>query len=272
MIARSYLYVPGNNMAMLSKADSRGADAIIVDFEDSVSQSEKQSARENFSQWVGSNQISSQIWVRINADDLDSDLLACDREGVAGIVVPKASIENVEYISSKIKIVKQLSALIESADSVLSAREIAKIQKVQFLQIGQLDLRAELGLGFEESSPPLDFALANLVLASAAAGIEQPIAPMHSDVTDEIGLGNSCKKFRNAGFFGRTAIHPAQVARINLEFSTSAEDLAKALSILEKIGSSSGVALDESGKMIDEASAKIARRIISRAHLRNDHS
>ena len=69
MIARSYLYVPGNNMAMLSKADSRGADAIIVDFEDSVSQSEKQSARENFSQWVGSNQISSQIWVRINADD-----------------------------------------------------------------------------------------------------------------------------------------------------------------------------------------------------------
>ena len=64
MIARSYLYVPGNNTAMLERAHTRGADAIIIDFEDAVMLSEKEKARQVFSEWISSAPHAQQIWVR----------------------------------------------------------------------------------------------------------------------------------------------------------------------------------------------------------------
>ena len=249
---------------MLEKAHTRGADALIVDLEDAVVQAEKPHAREIFSTWLATCDIDQEIWVRINADDIETDLLIADHKKVTGLVIPKASIANMNFVSKNLKHVSALSALIEGADSLLSAREIAKVSKTTFLQIGQLDLRAELGLGLDEDSPTLDFALSMLVLASAAAGINQPIAPIYRDFNDEAGLRASCKIFKNRGFFGRTCVHPRQIGPINEEFSTSQEELANAQSTLASLAASSGVGVDENGMMIDEATAKIARRIIDR--------
>ncbi len=267
MIARSYLYIPGNNAAMLEKAHTRGADALIIDFEDAVAMSEKANARATCAAWLDKAPENIQIWVRINPDSIDADLAIADHPRVDGIVVPKASIENMQYVSSRIKNVKQISALIESAASILDARAIASIDKVTFLQIGQLDLRAELSLGGEGRSTTLDAALSMLVLASAAAGINSPIAPMYPDFKDESGLRSTCKAFKNDGFFGRSCIHPSQISAVNEEFSTTDADVAHAQSVLDALAKSTGVAVDENGKMIDAASAKIAAQIIARRSL-----
>ena len=267
MIARSYLYVPGNNTAMLERAHTRGADAIIIDFEDAVMLSEKEKARQVFSEWISSAPQVQQIWVRINADSIEADLAVADLQQVTGIVVPKATVENMNYVSQSLKHVSQLSALIECAASILDARAIANVAKVDFLQIGQLDLRAELSLGEESSSPTLNFALSMLVLASAAAGINQPVAPMYPDINNEAGLRATCKSFKSDGFFGRSCIHPSQIAIVNEEFSNTVEELAHAHSVLDAMAKSTGAAVDGNGKMIDAASVRIAKGIISRKSL-----
>jgi len=264
MIARSYLYIPANNSSMLEKAHTRGADALIIDFEDAVASSEKEKAREIFSKWISSAPQDLQIWVRINADSIQADLAVADIPKVTGIVVPKATVENMSQVSQSLKHVRQLSALIESAASILDAREIASVAKVDFLQIGQLDLRAELSLGDDTNSPTLNFALSMLVLASAAAGINQPVAPMYPDFKNEVGLRTTCKSFKNDGFFGRSCIHPSQIAVVNEEFSTSADELAHARAVLDAMNKSTGAAVDENGKMIDAASVRIAQGIIDR--------
>lgn len=267
MIARSYLYIPANNASMLEKAHTRGADALIIDFEDAVAVNEKEKARLIFSDWISTAPQDLQIWVRINADSIDADLAVADLPQVTGIVVPKATVENMSYVSNSIKHVTQLSALIENAGSILDARAIANVAKVDFLQIGQLDLRAELSLGDDASSPTLNFALSMLVLASAAAGINQPVAPMYPDFKDEVGLRATCKSFKSNGFFGRSCIHPSQIAIVNEEFSTTAEELAHAHAVLDAMTKSTGAAVDENGKMIDAASVRIAQGIIGRKSL-----
>lgn len=263
MIARSYLYIPGNNAAMLEKAHTRGADALIIDFEDAIATSEKEKARLLFAEWITAASEHPQIWVRINPETIEADLAVADHARVTGIVVPKATVENMNHVSKSLKHVSQLSALIESAASILDAREIAQIPRVDFLQIGQLDLRAELSLGEEKDSTTLNFALSMLVLASAAAGINQPVAPMYPDFKDETGLRATCKSFKSDGFFGRTCIHPSQIAIVNEEFSTTEEELAHAHAVLNAIAKSTGATVDENGKMIDAASVKIAQAIVA---------
>jgi citrate lyase subunit beta/citryl-CoA lyase len=262
MIARSYLYVPANNLVMLKKAVNRGADALIVDLEDSVAAGDKELARQNLVSWLSDLETSTQIWVRINAESIDEDLAFTSSEKIHGLVIPKATVENVNYVADKLNGKHVLSALIESAESVLDAHRIATISSVAFLQIGILDLRAEMGLSEEEDLGTIHFALSHLVLASAAAGINQPIAPMFRDFNDLEALKESCKRMRANGFFGRSCIHPKQIETINSEFNTSAEALLEAREVLDAIAKSQGVALDSKGRMIDKASERIAKRVI----------
>jgi citrate lyase subunit beta/citryl-CoA lyase len=262
MIARSYLYVPSNNGEMLEKATSRGADALIIDLEDSVALKDKGQARDNLVSWLDNLVTTTQIWVRINADDIDQDLKAIQSIKVHGLVVPKATHSNMSYVSEKAGDRYQLSALIETAEAVLDAHRIAKVEGVSFLQIGVLDLTAELGLTDGDHLDTIKYALSHLVLASAAAGINQPIAPMYRDFNDLEGLRDSCRQLKANGFFGRSCIHPKQIETINAEFSSSAEDIAEAKATLSALENSQGVALDSKGRMIDMASAKHARRVI----------
>lgn len=267
MIARSYLFIPGNNATMLEKAHTRGADALIIDFEDAVAVHEKERARELFSTWIDSAPNDQQIWVRINQSSIDADLAVADHEKVHGIVVPKADVENIKYVSKSLTRVSSLCALIESAASILDAREIAKMPRIDFLQIGELDLRAQLSMSEDGGLSTLNFACSMLVLASAAAGINPPIAPIYPDFLDDIALRESSRVFKGDGFFGRTCIHPRQISIINKEFTTSDEELAHAHAVLDAIAKSTGAAVDENGKMIDAASVKIAQAMIANRRL-----
>jgi len=264
VIPRSYLYVPADKTEMLEKAGSRGADALIIDLEDSVSQSNKELAFKNLESWLNSTTVRQQIWVRIESQSIEEYLEVADHEKVYGIVVPKANLKNLQVASSRVKKVKNLSALIETADSILTAYELAKVSKVCFLQAGLLDLRAELGLPMDGESSTIKLVLSHLVLASAAAKINQPIAPIFRDFSDADGLRRSCISLRESGFFGRTCIHPKQIQVINEEFSISDIEIVKAKAILNKL-ENQGAISDKNGGMIDLASGRIAQRIIDRS-------
>ena len=153
---------------MLEKAISRGADALIIDFEDAVAMPEKAPARNNFAKWLEKVETEQQIWVRINADSILEDLEFANSSKITGIVVPKATIANLTQVAQSIGASMQISALIETADSILNAKSLAMVDKVSFLQIGVLDLRAKLGLSMAGDSVTLQYAFAQLVLAPAA--------------------------------------------------------------------------------------------------------
>ena len=266
MIARSYLYVPADNAEMLAKSATRGSDALIVDFEDSVSVENKGYARSIFAEWIQTYSGNSQVWVRINSNSIEEDLKYLGSNKVYGIVVPKATVENTKFVSNNTSSDLKISALIESAESILDALNIAKVGKVEFLQIGQLDLRAELGLSADSRSNTLQYALSHLVLASAAAGIEQPIAPMFRDFNDLDGLRSSCAQFKADGFFGSSCIHPKQIDVINEVFSTPSSELEDAREVVSALEGGKSVGVDRSGRMIDQASLKIAQRILRRSN------
>jgi citrate lyase subunit beta/citryl-CoA lyase len=107
------------------------------------------------------------------------------------------------------------------------------------------------------------------VLASAAAGLVPPIAPLSTDFRDLDALRYSTAALRRVGFGSRWAIHPAQVPVINETFTPTPEQLEAARRLVERydgaLDQGVGVGVDEDGKMLDEAVVRAARRILVRA-------
>ncbi len=99
---------------------------------------------------------------------------------------------------------------------------------------------------------------------AAATGFEQLFTLIYRDLSDEPGLRQSCKQLKANGFFGQTCVHPKQISAINQEFETSEAEFLEAQKALSILKNSAGVSTDSDSRMIDEASARIARRTISR--------
>lgn len=273
--ARSHLYVPATNSARLEKSVSRGADSLIVDLEDGVSFADKSQARENLGKFLKTLDSPIQIWVRVNSEHIEliQDLEAAVNENCAGIVLSK--VETLSDINHLQKLLSQyeeerglerqleISALIESATGIFNAREIASADRVSRLQIGEADLAAELGISGAGSEDSKMFARNMIVYASASAGINPPVAAVSPDFKNLEDFRKSTQRFKELGYFGRSCIHPDQIAIANEVFTPSATELANARDVIDRLAAAGGgVALDANGRMIDEAFAKSARRIL----------
>jgi len=276
MSARSHLYVPANDLERLTKALGRGADALIVDLEDGVSPTDKDLARQNLATFLNDFNSDVEIWVRVNPEKgaLESDLATAVHKNCRGIVLAKATtlaeiqnldsmltgIENSRGITKKLEV----SALIESAAGVFNAQSIASGPRVTRLQLGEADLRADLGTSGTAGESTTQFARSMAVFASAAAGINPPVAAVSTNFKDLDAYRKSSQDFKEWGYFGRACIHPAQIEIANEVFTPSADELAAAQDILDRlVAAGGGVALDVKGRMIDEAIAKIARRTLA---------
>jgi citrate lyase subunit beta / citryl-CoA lyase len=260
--ARSYLYVPGDQPEKLVKSVAQQADAVIADLEDAVSLSNKQRARETVKSWLSN--ATSTVWIRINnTDQMQADLEAIAGTTIAGIVLPKATVSSVERAA---RAGFPICALIETAEGVLDARAIASARPVVRLMIGEVDLSAELGIELSHDGRELAAARLQVVLASAAAGIDQPVAPISRDFKDLEGLRTSTLALKRAGFGARSAIHPAQLDTINSTFTPNDEEIARARTLLAAFDAAGrGVGVDDDGRMIDEAVVRAARRILELA-------
>lgn len=274
-LSRSALYVPGNAPAKLDKALARGADEVIVDLEDAVPHAAKDSAREAVAAWLAALQPGRcRVWVRVNSGDLCSaDLHAVGAaRALEGVVLAKT--ESVEDVTAADAILTALGSaagiapLLESARAVHRAPEIAAAPRVRRLQLGEADLRADLGVTPGPDDLELLFARSAVVLASAAAGIAPPLAPVRTDVRDLEGLRASTHALARLGFVGRACVHPAQIPVVHEVFTPSEDQVRAARDLLAGFDAAaaagSGVVIDSRGRLVDEAVARHARLVLSR--------
>jgi citrate lyase subunit beta/citryl-CoA lyase len=267
VIPRSYLYVPGHS-DKLEKAASRGADALILDLEDAVPAQSKEVARRSVAEFLSRRtERTPEVWVRLNSgEELAADVAAIAKAGPNGVSLPKVSSPaDIARLADELGgIDLPIVALIETAAGVLDAPSIARVPGVVRLAIGEADLSAELGISLSDDERELAPMRAQIVLASAAAGLEPPIGPVSTDFTDLDAFHRSTDALRRSGFGARAAIHPAQVGVINDAFTPSASDVAAARKLLEAYGvTRGGVFIDDAGRMVDEAVIRAARRTIS---------
>jgi citrate lyase subunit beta/citryl-CoA lyase len=291
-IIRSFLFVPADSEKKQAKADGSGADAIILDIEDSVAPENKPRARELARAFLAERppaQRSYQIWIRINP--LDSGLALADLVSVAGgapegIMLPKAEgPEDIRTLSHYLDAFEAQAGLeagaigilpvaTETAGAALKLGDYAgaTLPRLAGITWGAEDLSAALG-----ASTNLDangeWALTYKIVRSfslmaARAANVQPIDTLYVNFRDEDGLRASCRAARAEGFTGRLAIHPAQVAIINECFMPSADEVAHARRVVAAFEAAPGagtVGLD--GKMVDIPHLKQAQQVLAQAEM-----
>lgn len=266
--ALTYLYVPGDVPERFDKALASGTDAVVFDLEDAVTAANKDHARATVAAWVAACDPGDvQIWVRVNPRALqEEDIRAVLHPNLTGIWLPKVSsareIEQADALMSGSSAV--VSPLIETAAGVFAALEIARAPRVKFLQIGEVDLAADLGI--DGSPESLSFARAQVVAASVAAGIDPPPAAVSRNFRDADAFEADTRALAGLGFVGRACIHPAQLAPVRTVFVPSELEVREAEELLADLErAESGVAVDSKGFLIDEAVARTARRVVERA-------
>jgi citrate lyase subunit beta/citryl-CoA lyase len=272
-LARSYLYVPGNRPERFAKAMDTAADAVVIDLEDAVPAQEKPRAREAVAEALRQAPL-RQIWVRVNAVGsglAGDDVAAAASPNLAGVRIAKVeSADDVRYVAGALADAgcgARIQCLIESALGLERVGELARADRaVSGIALGETDLAADLGAEGDEG---LHYARSRCVVAARAAGLAPPVQSVFVDLGDEDGLRRSTEAGRALGFFGRSAIHPRQLAAINDVFTPGAERVRKARELLDALeretaaGSAAFVTAD--GRFVDPAVVEAARRTLDLA-------
>ena len=269
---RSWLFTPATRPDRFDRAVQSGADVLIIDLEDAVAPAAKALARDTaLAALAAPPAVPILRALRINApvtpDGLE-DLLALTRRPPNGgpdcVILPKVdSAEMIRWIDTLLSGAgnpRPLVALIESARGVAAIEDIARASpRLAALFFGAADLSADLGCA--TAWEPLLAARSRLVNAAALAGIEAVDSP-YFDLTDTAGMERETAAALALGFGAKAAIHPGQISTINAALTPTAAEIAQAHRIMAE--SAKGVAVVD-GRMIDEAMARKARRILSRA-------
>lgn len=280
---RSALYVPGNAPDKLAKALDLGADELIIDLEDAVPPGQKAAARRTVAAWLHSLEprASPPLWVRINPGEAGlADVAAVASGAVAGFCAAKTeSVGRLVQLDGVLRVSEKelglvpgsfgLVPLLESAGAVLAAPLLARGPRVVRLQLGEADLRADTGIEPGPDERELLYARSSIVLASAAAGIGPPMAPVSTDFRDLGRLRESTRALRRLGFRGRACIHPAQLDVVHEVFTPSDDELAWARDLVDRYEDAramgAGVCLDARGRLVDEAVVRSARRVLAQS-------
>ena len=261
-MGRSYLFAPGHNEKLLSRVFDVGADAVMLDLEDAVPHHAKEQARAMVTEVL----VDRSAWVRINA--VGTDAAAADLDAVvglaAGIRIPKVESDaDVRWVRDRAPDTPLICA-IESARGILAAHEIASVPGVRHLSLGGVDLRRDLGVG--DGDLPMLHARSHLVVVSRAAGLDPPIDSVYARLNDDTGLRAQTEFARSLGFFGKSAIHPQQLATLHEVFTPSNDELEWARTVLDAFEASSGDAVQlPDGEFVDLPVAERAQRLLELA-------
>lgn len=281
-LRRTMMFVPGNNPGMIKDAGIYGADCIMFDLEDSVSVTEKDSARFLvYSALMTLDYSPAEIVVRIN--DLSSGLGVADLEAIVRarpdvIRLPKTeTAQDVIDCEREIERIEKeagipvgstgMMAAIESAEGVLNAPAIAKSSKRLIgIALGAEDYVTDLKTTRSDGTE-LAFARGMIVNAARSAGIDA-LDTVYSDVSNEEGFLAEAMIIKKMGFSGKSVINPRQIDPLHRLFKPSEKDIEKARAIMEAIreanAKGSGVA-SLNGKMIDKPVVTRAKYLLELA-------
>lgn len=293
MKMRSWLFVPGDSQRKLDKVIDTGADVVIVDLEDAVTEPAKPEARRLARKWLELQRrdrprdAALQLWVRINpvgSHFWREDLAAIIEAAPDGIMVPKAAgPEQLQLVSAEIYEHEQRAAIppgstrivplvSETAAAALTISDYASntVQRLAGLTWGAEDLSAAIGASRKHTAAGEWADLFRMVRAQtllvAHACQVAAIDTLHADFRDLEGLRTVARASYEDGFAGMLAIHPAQVPVINAAFSPSTEEIAQAQAIVDAFAAKPGTgAVQLDGRMIDRPHLEQARRLLERA-------
>lgn len=280
---RSFLFVPADSERKLQKAGDTGADALILDLEDSVAADARPEARVLAREYLAGK---DNVWVRINpidTDDAQADLDGVMPSAPTGIVLPKP-----RSAAAAIELADRLSVLearhgidpgstqilplcTETPEALFTLNSyIAATDRLMGLTWGAEDLSAAVGAATNRDEngnwlPTYEMARSLCLLAAAAAEVAA-IDTVFTDFNDADGLRLYAANARRDGFSGMLAIHPAQVETINAAFVPTADELERATQIVELFEANPGagvIGLD--GEMIDRPHLVQARRLLEMA-------
>ena len=286
---RSFLFIPGDSPKKLDKGMGSGADALLLDLEDSISPQRKAEARATTAAFLKQARTAKnrpRLYVRINglATGLtDDDLDAVVAVHPDGIMFPKAEGgAAVMHCDAKIAAREAIHGLPDCAlDIIAIATETAAAlflagtyagssKRLKGLTWGAEDLSVELGAeaNRDRDGNFLDpYRLArSLCLAGAAAAQVQAIDTVYVDFRNEAGLRRECEEARRDGFTGKMAIHPAQVAAINEVFTPTVDSIKRAEAVIAAFAADPGAGtVGIGGMMYDRPHLERARQLLARA-------
>ena len=279
---RSMLFVPSDSERKLSKGRDSGADALILDLEDSVAAANRPTARRLAREFLDAHAPDRILrYVRINplASGLAlDDLAATVAARPDGILLPKCLPEDVRtldhYLSAfeaasgaSIGTIRIVAIATETPAAVFALGNYAGASpRLEAITWGAEDLAACLGGTNRTAEGDYDgpYKLArSLCLLAAAAAKVIAIDTIYTDFKDPTGLRAECAAAKRSGFLAKMAIHPAQLETINEVFSTSAAERDWAERVMAAFAAnpdSGTLALD--GKMIDRPHLTLARRLL----------
>lgn len=288
---RSLLFVPADAGPKLDKAMASGADAVIIDLEDSISPERKAHARGACVEYLKSAQPKARrprLLVRINGLDTgmtDADLAAIVPGKPDAILFPKAEGgESLVHLDAKLTAQEAIAGVTEGSIKVLAQNVESSLglflagtfrgvsPRLIGMTWGPEDLSSELGA---EANRDADGRLTepyrlarSICLFSAAAAKVPAIETIYADFRNSDGLRRETMDSRRDGFTGRLAIHPAQVPVINEVYTPSTEQIEKAKAVIAAFAAQPGAgAVGIDGKMYDRPHLVRAQRLLAAAGL-----
>lgn len=280
MIWRSLLYVPANQPRFLARAQMRGADALVLDLEDSVPASRKSEARATLSaHWDDLARGPADILVRINGGMRDAarDIEVAVRPGLRALYVAKA--EDAAILGWLAEALDTLEAergmeagrigvvpMLETPQAIEAAFAIARAPRVIALTLGAEDLATACAMA--PSRENLDLARRRVVMAAASVGVPALGLLETAGTLTEEGRLDMVRASRAFGFNGATTVHPDGIAALNEGFSPAAKEIAWAREVIatlsrEEEEGRGAARLD--GRMIDRPMRLRAERILAMA-------
>ena len=289
---RTALFAPGIKDRVMGKALAGGADAVILDLEDSVPLATKAEARTLVAKTIdgaAANPSRPGIYVRVNAAStglLADDLEAVVRPGLDAVLLSKTeNIEDVRQTAGSLDRLEKASGVkagaveiilqIENALGVYNCFNLIKasprVSATCFGSARDGDLQTDLGCSWSIEGTELLYARSKVLLDTRAAGANiYPLDGVFADLNDEVGLLADSKLSARLGYIGRTVIHPKQIAPVKAAYAVPEADvayyqkIATEFAVAEKTGTAA-IAVD--GKLVDYAMAQRARRVLALAAL-----
>jgi len=284
---RSFLFAPGNVPRRIEKALTLPADAVILDLEDSVAPADKPAARKPIAEALKLPRV-GRGYVRVNAPSTPwcfRDLVETIHSKVDGVMVPKvesaADLHAIDWViaalereqgipEGSIDLVPQIETAtgVHRVDRVIQARNLRPYKgpwRVKRVAFGAGDYSHDLNLSVTLDEPELADARARIVLASRAAGLENPIDSPWFHFKEPEAFKRALERSRRGGFQGRLCVHPDQIEPVNAAYLPSATEVEQAERIVKAFAEAEArgaAAIQVDGQMIDYPIVHRARAVI----------
>jgi citrate lyase subunit beta / citryl-CoA lyase len=281
---RTMLFIPGNNPGMIQNAGILGADTIILDLEDAVSLTEKDSARTLVKSAISSVHFyDSEVVVRINP--LSTEYSEADIREIAMVkphafLVAKATEEDIVNVDNIIGEVERANGfeegiikifpLIETAYGLENIYNIIKAStRVIGVLLGAEDLTADLGIVRTKVGEEIFYARSKVAAACKALKVDAIDTPF-TDLEDTEGFIRDIEKAKSIGMTGKAAINPRQIDIIHGVFAPTIEEIDYANRVIDaqkeaELENKGVFSLD--GKMVDAPIIARAINILNKSKL-----